>query len=157
MVKKREFEYYIFIDYSKNWLGYLIIKREYIREFLPRISKFSHYKELKNKSSYISSIKKVIEKNKIRSYFLKNKIKRTTHTPEIYSDILEFLKEYDNCIIFISVDDNQFSNFKRLVGIIDGENIKIVKESKLKKDSKEYKMSLVLDTLLNIKRLDHGE
>ena len=35
---------------------------------------------------------------------------------------------------------------------IDGRRIKIVKEGKLKKDSKEYKLSLIIDTLLNLKR-----
>lgn len=32
-------------------------------------------------------------------------------------------------------------------------NVKIIKESDLKKDSKEYKLSLVIDTLLNLKRM----
>lgn len=36
-------------------------------------------------------------------------------------------------------------------------NIKIVKENLLKKDSPEYKMSLVLDTLLNIRRLENEQ
>ncbi len=36
---------------------------------------------------------------------------------------------------------------------IGGENNKVVRESKLKEDSLEYKLSLVIDTLLNIERL----
>ena len=79
----------------------------------------------------------------------------TRDTPEIYSDILEFLKKHDNCIIFISIDNKQYSNFERLVKFIDGRNIKVIKESDLKKGSLEYKISLVLDTLLNIERLKH--
>ena len=156
MKKRREFDYYIYIDYSENWLGYMIIERGKINEFMSKIYKFSHYRNLKHKSAYITSIKKRIKRDKILSYILKNKIKRIINTPEIYSDILEFLKKHDNCLIFISVDNKQFSNFERLVKIIDGKNIKVVKESELKKDSKEYRMSLVLDTLLNIVRLKNG-
>lgn len=149
----KEFDYYIFIDYSEELIGYLIINKEKIKEFIPKISKFAHYKEIKHKSAYIRSIRKVIEKNSVLSYTARMKIKRTRDTPEIYSDILEFLKEYNNCIIFISVDNKQYSNFERLVKIIDGSNATIVKESELKKGSAEYRISLVLDTLLNIQRL----
>lgn len=154
-MNKQNFKYYIFIDYSENLLGYLIIELAKINEFIPKISKFSHYKELKCKSEYLHSIRSIIEKNKILSFLLKTKIRKTTETPEIYADILEFLKEHDDCLIFISIDDKQYSNFEKLVRVIDGSNIKVVKESKLKIDSKEYKISLVLDTLLNIERLKH--
>ena len=136
---------------------YLIIEKNQLIELLPKISKFAHYNELKFKSSYLHSIKKVIEKNEIKKYFLKLKIKEVRNTPEIYSDILEFLKNNQNCLIFISVDNKQYSNFERLVKIINGENITLIKESELKKDSKEYKISLVLDTLLNIERLRYNE
>src|SRR3989344_9409837 len=151
----KQFDYYVFIDYSENFLGYLIIEKDKIKDFIPKISKFSHYKELKHKHAYLHSIKKIIEKNKILSYLLKIKIRRTTDTPEIYSDILEFLKKHNNCLVFISVDNKQYSNFERLVKIIDGTNTKIVRESELKKDTFEYKISLVIDTLLNIERLKH--
>ncbi len=149
----RRFDYYVFIDYSENLLGYLIINQDKIDEFLPNISKFAHYKELKHKPEYIHSIKKIIEKNKIQSYLLKTKIRKSADTPEIYSDILDFLKRNDNCLIFISIDNKQYSNFEKLVRIIDGKNIKVVKESELKKDTFEFRISLVLDTLLNINRL----
>lgn len=151
----KQFDYYIFIDYSENFLGYFIIEKEKINEFIPKISKFSHYKELKHKKAYLHSIKKIIEKNEILSYSLKTKIRKTGDTPEIYSDILEFLKKHDNCLIFISVDNKQYSNFERLVKIIDGSNTKVVRESNLKKDTFEYQISLVLDTLLNMERLKH--
>jgi len=150
---KKEFDYYIYIDYSENYLGYLIIEKEKIREFLPRISKFAHYRELKHKKAYLNSIRKIIDKNKICDHFCKLKVRKTEATPEIYSDILDFLKNHDNCLVFICVDNKQFLNFKRLVNIIDGENIKVVKESELKKHTPEYKISLVLDTLLNLARL----
>lgn len=149
----KEFDYYIFIDYSENYLGYLIIKNKEIREFLPKISKFAHYKDLKYKKAYLNSIKGIIDKNKVYSYLYKIKIKKVGATPKIYSDILEFLKEHNNCLVFICVDNKQFLNFEKLVNIIDGKNIKVIKESELRKDTPEYKISLVLDTLLNITRL----
>ncbi len=152
---QKQFDYYIFIDYSENFLGYMIIEISKINDFLKNITKFSHYRELKYKSAYIHSIKRVIERNQVLSYILKKKIKKVTETPEIYSDILGFLKEHNNCLIFISVDNRQYVNFEKLVKIIDGANTKIVKESELKKDSPEYRMSLVLDTLLNIERLNY--
>jgi hypothetical protein len=153
----KQFDYYIFIDYSENILGYLIIEKEKIREFLPKISKFGHYKEIKHKSEYIHSIKKIIEKNKVLSYPLKTKIINTRDTPEIYSDILEFLKNHDNCLIFISVDNKQYSNFEKIIKIIDVSNTKVVRESELRKDTFEYRISLVLDTLLNIERLKNQQ
>ena len=149
----KEFDYYIFIDYSENYLGYLIIERKDIKEFLPKISRFKHYRDLKYRLAYLKSMKKIIIKNKLHSYLLKLKVKRNEATPEIYSDILDFLKKHDNCLIFICVDDKQFSNFNKLVHIIDGKNIKVIKESKLKKDTPEYRINLVLDTFLNLIRL----
>lgn len=151
----KQFDHYIYIDYSENILGYMIVEKDKIAEFLPKISKFAHYKDLKHKREYIHSIKRVIEDNQILSYLLKHKIKGVVSTPEIYSDILEFLKGHKNCLIFISVDNKQYSNFEKLVKIIDGINTKVVRESELKKDTFEYRMSLVLDTLLNIERLKH--
>lgn len=149
----KEFDYYIFIDYSVNYLGYLIIEKEKIRDFLPKISKFAHYRELKKKKAYLDSIRKIVSKNNICSHFCKLKIKKTEFTPEIYADILDFLKKHDNCLIFICVDDKQFKNFSKIVNIIDGKNIKVIKEGKLKKHTPEYKINLVLDTLLNLSRV----
>jgi len=150
----KQFDYYIFIDYSEEFLGYLIIENGKKKEIMPKISKFAHYKELKYKSAYLHSIKKIIEKNQICSYF-KLKIRKTTDTPEIYSDILEFLNNHQNCLIFISVDNKQYLNFEKIVKIIDGKNTRVIKESELKKDTEEYKISLVLDTLLNLDRLKY--
>lgn len=149
----KQFDYYIFIDYSENYLGYLIIENEKMIKITPHISKFAHYKDLKYKSSYLKAIKRVIENNDLFSFFLKIKIKKTTETPEIYSDLLEFIKEHTNCLIFISVDNKQYLNFEKLIKIIDVKSTKVVKESDLKKDSSEYKLSLVLDTILNLTRI----
>jgi hypothetical protein len=40
---KHEFDYYMYIDYSENLLGYLIIENIKVKELLPNISKFAHY------------------------------------------------------------------------------------------------------------------
>jgi hypothetical protein len=149
----KEFDYYIFIDYSENLIGYLILDNPKMKEISPKISKFSHYRRLKHKSAYIHSIKKVIEKSELIKCFLKWKIRTLQNTPEIYTDLTEFLKSSNNCCIFISIDDKQYQNFERFIELIDGEDNKIVKESELKKGSLVYQVSLVLDTLLNIERL----
>ncbi|MEK6956235.1 MAG: hypothetical protein AABW52_06240 [Nanoarchaeota archaeon] len=146
-----DFDYYIFIDYSEEVLGYFIIKKEEIVNIMPKISKFSHYRELKYKKAYLNSIRRIIEENKIIESFLKLKITEIRHTLEIYADLVEFLKNNSDSLIFISIDDNQYSNFERLVKNVG--NNKIVKEGQLKKYSKEYKLSLIIDTLVNIKRL----
>ncbi len=152
----KTFDYYIFIDYSEDLLGYLVIEQKMISEIIPKISKFAHYKTLKYKRAYIHSIKKIIEKHELKQYFCKLKIKNVRETPEIYADLAEFLKSHSNCIIFISVDDKQYSNFERLVEAIDGKKNRVVRESNLKQDTFEYKISLVLDTFLNIERLKNG-
>ena len=97
----KKFDYYIFIDYSVNIIGYVIIDERKLFELVPLISKFSHYKDLKNKNTYIHSIKKIISKNNILDFFLKHKIKEIRQNMEIYMDVFDFIKKHDNCIIFI--------------------------------------------------------
>jgi len=152
----KEFDYYIFIDYSENLIGYSIIENQKLKELLPKISKFAHYKQLRHKQAYIGSIRKIIEKEKIPSY-LKYKIRELRQNIEIYLDVLEFLKRHEKCIIFISVDNHEYPKFVKMVRISDGTKTIIKKESELKKGTPEYQASLVLDTLLNIERLrrDH--
>ncbi len=149
----REFDYYIFIDYSENLIGYLIIENDRIKSLPRNTSKFAHYNNLKNKSSYIHSIKKIIDKDKIVSYFVKHKIREMRQNMEIYLDVLEFLKKHDNCIVFVSIDNHEYPNFKKFVRIANNDKIVIKKESELIKGTVEYKVSLILDTLLNIDRL----
>lgn len=74
---------------------------------------------------------------------------------EIYSDVLDFIKKHENCVIFISVDDKQYNKFRKLVNIVDGGKTKIVKEGVLKKGTPEYQMSLIIDNMLNIRRKQH--
>jgi hypothetical protein len=40
----------------------------------------------------------------------------------------------------------------KIASIIDGKRLKIIKEGQLKKDSLEHQMSLIIDTMLNLKR-----
>jgi len=119
-MKFKQFDYYIFIDFSENLIGYNIINYEKMIELLPKISRFSHYKNLRHKGAYIKSIKSRIEKEKIISYFIKYKIKELYRNTEIYADVLEFIKNHNNCIIFVSVDNRQYKAFNKLVGFVDG-------------------------------------
>ena len=151
----KEFDYYIFIDYSVNIIGYSIIERRKLLELIPKISKFSHYKELKHKSSYIHSIKAIIEKNKVKDFFIKHKFKAMRQNMDIYLEVFDFIKKHQNCIIFVSIDDHEYPNFEKFVKIVDGSKTIVKPESKLIKNTPEYRASLVLDTLLNIERLNN--
>ena len=151
-MKRKDFDYYIYVDYSESLIGYLVIEKLKIKGLLPKISRLRHYRESKKRKLYLKNVSQSFANNKIDNYFLKSKIKLKADSIEIYSDVLEFLKLHDNCLIFISVDDNQFRNFKKLVWIIDCKSTKIVKESELKKGTPEYQISLVLDNMLNIAR-----
>jgi len=133
-------------------IGYNIIEKNKVKMLLPKISKLKHYKKLKYKRKYLKKKKKLFVRNEIESYLLKNKIRKMHDNLEIYSDILEFIKKHKNCVIFISVDDKQYHKFRKLVKIINGEKTKVVKEGELKKLTPEYKMSLIIDTKLNLER-----
>ncbi len=147
-----KFDYYIFMDYSENLIGYDIIEKNKVSDLLPKLSRFRHYRNSKKRKLYLKKIGETIQREKIKDYFLKIKIKNKNNSLEIYSDVLEFLKKHENCLVFISVDDNQFRNFQKLVKIVNVKETKIIKESELKEGSVEHKISLVLDNLLNIER-----
>lgn len=147
-------DYYIYLDYSERLIGYIIIRKEQIPNILKRITKLHHYKDVKGKKGYIKSIKNIFDKNKIEDCLLKCKIKELKDNLSIFVEIVDFVKKYDNCKIFTSIDDNQFNAFIRLLNMIPHkDHIKTVKESDLKKGSVEYKLSLIIDTRLNIERL----
>ncbi len=152
---KREFDYYIFIDYSENFIGYNIIENSKLKELLPKISKIKHYKEVNQKGQYIKAIKKVFDKCDITNYFLKYKIKKMVQTLEIFTDIADFIVSHKDSSIFISLDDHQASNFERLVKDIDGKKVVVINEGKLRKDTIEHRLSLIIDNLLNIERIKH--
>lgn len=149
----KEFDYYIFIDYSENLVGYAIIENTKLKELLPRISRFRHYKNARNRKQYLKNVKKTLKRDDISSSFIKLKIKEMHKNMDIYLDVLEFLKKYENCIIFISVDNRQYSAFRKMVGIVDGDNVIVKQESELIKGTPEHQASLVLDNMLNIERL----
>jgi hypothetical protein len=156
-MKTKQFDYYIFIDYSDNFIGYNIIASNKINELLPKISRFRHYRASGNKKLYIKNIKGTFKREKLLNSFIKTKVRESRENLEIFSDVAEFLKTNSNCLIFISVDDKQYSNFEKLVRIIDGNNIKIIKESQLKVGTPEYQISLILDNWLNIERLSKNK
>ncbi|MBI2106788.1 hypothetical protein HYT57_02280 [Candidatus Woesearchaeota archaeon] len=142
-----------FIDYSENLIGYSVIEKVKLKELLPKLSRFRHYRNAGDRKIYLRNIKKTFKKDNIKSSFLKFKIKEMHKNVEIFLDVLEFLKNHRNCIIFISVDNSQYIAFRKMVNIIDGKNVVIKQESELIQGTSEYQASLVLDNLLNIKRL----
>ncbi len=97
-------------------------------------------------------MKKLFKKNKILNFLYKSKIIELRKNIEICSEIFDFCKKNHDSKIFISIDDRQYNGFIRLAKILDGKKFTIIKEGKLKKGSKEYQMSLIIDTLLNLKR-----
>ena len=150
-MKEKEIDYYIYIDYSENLIGYAIIKKDKVNALLPKISKLKHYKKLKYKREYLNSMKKLFIRNEIDSYLLKFKIRKMRDNLDIYSDVLDFIKK-DERKIFISVDDKHHKKFKKFIRDFDGRIVKIEKEGQLKKGTKEYQMSLIVDTKLNLER-----
>src|SRR3989344_4607162 len=127
----KAFDYYIFIDYSENLIGYSIIKRNNIEGLLPKIARFRHYKKLWGRKIYLKHIKNTIKKEKIRTYFEKIKITSKKKNIELFAEVLEFIKRHDTCIVFISVDDFQYKAFMKLVEIVN-DKTHVVKESELK-------------------------
>ena len=154
----KKFDYYIFIDYSEDLIGYNIIAEDKIEEILPRISKIHHYKERRHKKQYIASIRKLMIKNNIESFLLEYKIENIRANALIFVRVLEFVKKYDNCFIFISIDNNQYKAFIKLFNLFSHkENVFIVRESDLKKNSLEYRLSLIIDNMINIKRIKESK
>lgn len=147
-----EFDHYIYIDYSENLIVYSP-EEDKISKLLPKLVKFKHYRNAENKKLYLRNISKTIKRENIIAYFSNIKILRTTKNMEVYLEVLDFLKKHSNCIVFISVDNNEYDNFIKLVEIIDGNRTKVVKESELRKGTPEYRLSLVIDNLLNIERI----
>ena len=148
----KEFDYYIFVDYSENLIGYNIIEGNKVKELIPKITKLKHYKGLEHKIEYLNSMKKLFARENINSYLLKMKIFNMRDNIELFAEVLEFIKNHSNCIIFISVDDFQFKNFNKLVQAVNDDRTKVIREGQLKKGSAEYKMSLIIDTQLNLLR-----
>lgn len=148
----REFDYYVFIDYSEDLIGYIIVGKNNIKDCLSKISKLKHYKELKRKNLYLKSMRKLFQKNKILECLAKHKITELRYNVELCSEVFNFCKNNPHSEVFISVDDRQYKGFMKLIKIVDGKRFTIIKEGELRKNSNEYKLSLIIDTLLNLKR-----
>ncbi len=97
-------------------------------------------------------MKKLFDKSDILNTILRHKITELRQNIEVCSEIFDFCKKKTESKIFISVDDRQYKGFMKIASIIDGKRFKIVKEGQLKNGSEEYQMSLIIDTLLNLKR-----
>lgn len=152
--QKMAFDFYIFIDYSDDLIGYNIIEREKVKILLVKIVKFGHYKEERHKGTYLAKIKNTIKKSSLIPLLYKFKIKHMRDNLVIFLEVIEFVKSNDNCVIFLSVDNNQYNAFTKLLDMIPHkEHTTIVKESELKEDSVEYRLSLIIDNMLIIERL----
>ncbi len=66
----KEFDYYIFIDYSDKLIGHMIIENKNLKHLLPKILKFKHYRDAENRKLYLRNIRKSIKRDKILSYLL---------------------------------------------------------------------------------------
>lgn len=152
MGNKKQFDYYIFIDYSEELIGYIVVRGSEINELLTKIIKLKHYKEIKNKNKYLKSIKEIFEKNNLYSYLSLVKICEIRKRLDIYLEIKEFIDTHKNNSIFLSIDDNQRPSFDRFFAVIDLSDIKILTEGKLIRNSVEYKLNLIIDNLLNLVR-----
>ena len=153
-MKIKDFEYYIYLDYSADLIGYNIIEKEKIHLILPKIIKFRHYKEERHKRIYLLKIKREIKSLNLTSLLLKQKIKHIKDNLLIFLEVIEFVKSNYNCAIFLSVDNNQFNAFTKLLNMVQHkENITILKESDLRRKSMEHQLSLIIDTMLNLERM----
>lgn len=147
-------DYYIFIDYSYKLIGYNIIERKNVDLLLEKTSKFEHYKKVRHIGTYLIKIKKIVKKDEIISLLNKQRIKNLKDNISVFVEVIEFVKEHDNCAIFLSVDNNQYNAFVRLMALVPHkEHVILVKESDLKKDSVEYKLSLIIDNMLIIEKM----
>jgi hypothetical protein len=149
----KEFDYYIYIDYSENLIGYIIIANKNKFVLLQKTSQFRHFKELRNKDIYLLKIKRIIYNNQILPLINKIRILSVRDSLSIFTYIIEFINKNEAKILLITLDDKEYTAFIRIFSkCINKENITIMKESELKKGSIEYRLSLIIDNMLNIER-----
>ena len=82
--RKKEFDYYIYVDYSENLSGYSIIEKSKLKELLPKISKLTHYRKVVHKRAYLVAIRKRFEREEIAKLLLKWKIRNIRENTEIF-------------------------------------------------------------------------
>ncbi len=115
--------------------------------------KIVHYKNLKHKREYISAMKKRFQRDRVTEFLFRWKIRNMRLNLEIFTDVIGFVNKNDNCVIFISVDNHQYKPFIKLIQLVSHKkDLVVMKESELKRDSIEYKLSLIIDTMLNMER-----
>lgn len=149
-----DFDYYIHLDYSEKLVGYTIIEKEKKNVLLSKIGKLRHYRKVKHKKPYLSATRKRFKREHIKDFLLKWKIREIRLNLDICAEIIEFINGHKGSEIFVFVDDNLYDAFLKLLELIgDMSNLIIVKESKFKKNSLEYKLSLIIDNMLNIERI----
>ncbi len=148
----KEFDFYIYIDYSEKLMGYLIIECKNKDVLLKKINGLKHFKDMRNKEQYLHKVKNIFKKNSIESLLYKSKIVYTRDTIIILEEVIFFIKKNRDFNIFISIDDKHHDSFVRLFKEFDNFDFIIIKESKLKIGTEEYQLSLIIDNLLNIER-----
>jgi hypothetical protein len=152
-LKTTTYDYYIFLDYSVDLIGYIIIECGNIAGILEKLEKFQHYSHVKHKNLYLAHRKKSINLIIAEGLLLKYSIKKVRDSITFFLEVLEFVDSNGRCIIFASIDDHHFIAFVRLIDNTRHKpHLTVVKESELKKGSMEYKLSLLIDTWLNIER-----
>jgi len=104
-----KFDYYIFIDYSENLIGYNIIEKESVKELIKEAIKLRHFKKLKHKRTYLLKVKKIFKKGRINSLIYKQKIYFVRDTLLAFNEIVEFVKKNQDKKIFISIDNKQYT------------------------------------------------
>lgn len=150
---KKEFDYYIFVDYSECLIGYMIIDNKFVNQLINKTFQFRHFKELRNKNTYLLKIKKIFDKNNILSDIDKIRVLSVRDSLSIFMDIIDFINKSKSKILLITLDDKEYIAFTRIFSeIINKDNITVIKESQLIKGEKEYRLNLVLDNILNIER-----
>jgi hypothetical protein len=149
----RDFNYHVFVDYSLDHIGYIIVESKNLKGIMKLTRKLHHYSEIKHKDKYIKDILKNVKWKNIDSLIMRKNFVKLETDLKVIDEILGFIKENQGEIIFISISDHYYYSFMKLVELLEGNhNFLIVKKSDIKKDSFEYRLSLLLETELNLKR-----
>ena len=58
----KQFDYYVFIDYSENLIGYSIIEKDKLNDILPKLTRFRHYRKAGDKKDWKKYYKFIAKK-----------------------------------------------------------------------------------------------
>lgn len=148
----RRFNYHIFIDVSSEMAGYMIVESKKFEEILLLTAKLHPYSKIKRKEKYLESVSKNVRWRKVKTLIEDLVIEKREMQVGLFKDIATLLQENKDNLYFISVSDRIYFDVSKLLELVEKKNYLIVKSSDLKKDSEEFKVSLILETLLNLKR-----